>query len=464
VSAGIPWHTDWNKMVNAAIAPGAGLRNEGSAWRLAVNGQEVRFHLPAGMVTEIFDRLASGPCPLTVIATAMQSAEEGAFLQRQIERLWAAGLLSQVLVDGDRPTARFTNSGSTAFLASSIDPSQCYAWSSSAYVRAVTSWLRLESADTGASIEVDPRCTDLVNAVMRFATEGSIMDLCSPFDSRLQALISWLVTANFLKPADQVEVNGNLSFSDQLMHARSRRGRHLGGYGATGRAGAGSPPEPAIATPRGGRQLGLEVPDMRSLCENDQPFTAVLEGRQSERRHGNSPLDQRTLGHFLYRAARVRCTDGAGNYDIATRPYPSGGALYSIEFYIVVNRSADVPQGLYWYDALHHGLNHVAGLDQDVKQLVGDAVTSCGAAPDPHALVILAARFGRVTWKYESIAYALILKEVGVIYQTMYLVATAMGLASCAIGGGNSPLFCKASGKQYWEESSVGEFLLGTRP
>ena len=79
-------------------------------------------------------------------------------------------------------------------------------------------------------------------------------------------------------------------------------------------------------------------------------------------------------------------------------------------------------------------------------------------------VVILAARFRRLTWKYSSIAYALILKHVGVVYQTMYLTATAMGLAPCALGGGDSDLFARASGVDYYDESSVGEFLLGSRP
>jgi hypothetical protein len=46
----------------------------------------------------------------------------------------------------------------------------------------------------------------------------------------------------------------------------------------------------------------------------------------------------------------------------------------------------------------------------------------------------------------------------------MYLVATAMKLAPCAIGCGDSDLFTRAAGTQYVEETSVGEFLLGSRP
>jgi oxazoline/thiazoline dehydrogenase len=45
----------------------------------------------------------------------------------------------------------------------------------------------------------------------------------------------------------------------------------------------------------------------------------------------------------------------------------------------------------------------------------------------------------------------------------MYLVATAMDLAPCAIGGGNSDLFAQTTGINYLDETSVGEFILGSK-
>ena len=69
-----------------------------------------------------------------------------------------------------------------------------------------------------------------------------------------------------------------------------------------------------------------------------------------------------------------------------------------------------------------------------------------------------------MNWKYEGVAYALILKHVGVLYQTFYLVATAMGLAPCGLGGGDSDLFARAAGLDYASETSVGEFIVGSRP
>ena len=60
-------------------------------------------------------------------------------------------------------------------------------------------------------------------------------------------------------------------------------------------------------------------------------------------------------------------------------------------------------------------------------------------------------------------AYATILKDTGVLMQTMYLVAEAMGLAACAVGGGHSDIFARTAGTNYYEETTVGEFILGRR-
>jgi hypothetical protein len=61
-------------------------------------------------------------------------------------------------------------------------------------------------------------------------------------------------------------------------------------------------------------------------------------------------------------------------------------------------------------------------------------------------------------WKYQGMAYALILKDLGALLQTMYLVATAMNLAPCALGSGDTDLFAEATGLNPLEEASVGEF------
>ena len=62
-----------------------------------------------------------------------------------------------------------------------------------------------------------------------------------------------------------------------------------------------------------------------------------------------------------------------------------------------------------------------------------------------------------------SFAYSLLLAEAGALMQTMYLVATAMELAPCALGACDARLVQKLLGSRDGEEVAVGEFLIGSR-
>ncbi len=66
-----------------------------------------------------------------------------------------------------------------------------------------------------------------------------------------------------------------------------------------------------------------------------------------------------------------------------------------------------------------------------------------------------------MSWKYSSIAYSLILKDVGVLIQTLYLLATEMDLGGCATGITNIDLFAKMTGLAFHIEGPVGQFALG---
>jgi SagB-type dehydrogenase family enzyme len=135
-----------------------------------------------------------------------------------------------------------------------------------------------------------------------------------------------------------------------------------------------------------------------------------------------------------------------------------------MELYLTIEQCQGLAAGFYWYNPLEHTLSLLHEPNHETRQLLFDANLAMGGPDRPQVLITLAARFQRVSWKYQSLAYSLILKDVGVIYATMYLVATAMHLAPCALGAGDSDLFPRLSGTDYLAETSVGEFMLGSRP
>ncbi|HEX2701603.1 MAG TPA: SagB family peptide dehydrogenase [Acidimicrobiales bacterium] len=259
------------------------------------------------------------------------------------------------------------------------------------------------------------------------------------------------------------------SLPDLLFHSRSRQGRHANGYGATWPLRDRFPPLPLIKPP-GEQVISLARPDLATGAADEPSFTTVIERRQSVRVHDDAaPITVQQLGEFLYRSAGVRhdvtaFSDGSRRPAGMARPYPTGGALYELELYPVVNRCQGLEPGLYHYDPLRHQLSVVtAGLTPGLETLLQQTCAKTGMLQRPHVLLVLTAGFGKVMYKYEAIPYATILKNVGVLYQTMYLVATAMGLAPCAVGGGDSDAFASLAGLEYYEETSVGEFLVGSR-
>jgi SagB-type dehydrogenase family enzyme len=261
-------------------------------------------------------------------------------------------------------------------------------------------------------------------------------------------------------------------FHDLLFHARIRRGRTDAPFGGMYRlAGRMDPPPPVRPMPRDGA-LPLFRPDLARLEERDPPLVRVVEARRSLRNYGDRPLDARQLGEFLYRVARVReqqdveleTPGGPMHMAMVSRPYPSGGGLYELEFYTAVASCEGVEPGLHYYEPRGHALVPIRARTAEVQGLLRDAAESAGISPDAiQVLLIVSARLPRLAWKYASIAYALVLKHVGVVLHSMYLAATAMGLAPCALGAGDSDLFARAAGTDYYAETSVGEFLLGSR-
>lgn len=256
---------------------------------------------------------------------------------------------------------------------------------------------------------------------------------------------------------------------DLMFHSRSRLGRHDYGSGGTFRFLDQIDPLPAVKpAPEGAALIALPQPDLERLQRDDPPFAAVVESRCSIRDYGGRRLTVAQLGEFFYRAARVKEQRGIDRergilYPVSRRPYPGGGAMYELELYLSVAECEGLSPGLYHYDPLAHGLCPVAGFTEGVQQLLKEARYSAGAPEPPPALVTLAARFQRFAWKYQSMAYATILKDVGVLYHQLYLTAAVMGLAPCGLGGGNSDLFAETAGLDYYRETSVGEFMLGGR-
>jgi SagB-type dehydrogenase family enzyme len=352
-----------------------------------------------------------------------------------------------------------------------------------AYLRRRANEMVLESPRAGALFKIcDPK---IAAALAMLSAPQQIKRLRRQDGFPGVALLALLVDCHILFKIDAAgdaglrpaEGDDNLvlwDFHDLVFHTRSTEGRHANPLGGLYPYVDVIAPLPAVRPCWPGKKI-----DLRGFsAAPSQPASGVaklLRERHSMRDFDDRrPITLAELSRFLDATARVQSElkttlDPEGGGPVLTytvRPYPSGGASYELELYLAVDTCDGLPRGFYHYDAGGHALAPIDVRTHEFEALLKGAQLAMEAAAAPQILITIAARFGRISWKYSSIAYALILKDVGVLIQTLYMMATDMGLGGCAIGSLNIELFAKMTGIEFHVEGPVGQFAIGrgTRP
>jgi SagB-type dehydrogenase family enzyme len=347
-----------------------------------------------------------------------------------------------------------------------------------AYLRRRGNEFVLESPRAGALFRLcDAR---IATALAALCEPQQIKRLRRQNDSMTLALLALLVDCNILFKLESAQDSGLRpsegdqslvfwDFHDLLFHTRSTDGRHANPSGGVYPYVGITPPLPAVRPAWPGERI-----DLRGLSEAAQSASAatnLLRARRSTRSFDDqNPITLAELARLLDSAVRVQARwserldlGGADDpmMDYASRPYPTGGGSWELELYLAVNQCDGLARGFYHYDAGEHALTPIVVRMPELDALLGAAAFAMGAPAAPQVLITIVARFGRVSWKYGSIAYALILKDVGVLTQTLYLVAADMGLGACAIGSVNNNVFAKMTGLPFHIEGPVGQFAIG---
>jgi SagB-type dehydrogenase family enzyme len=396
----------------------------------------------------------------------------------RLDQLLQTNLLRQVLVADEIPLmSAWTMRSGRLSPVTATTAERTFKMSRFAYVRAESGRLLAETPLSAARAAIhDARAATLLAALAEPRDVDALIDAVPalPPDA-IRLCLGLLAQTGIIAAAEdgrlEEERDATLrqwQFHDLLFQARARLGRHDDAFGGTFRFRGAIPPLPAVKTPADAEFMPLPRFDLARCAAGDPSLTEVVEARRSLRHQGARPITRDQLAEFLFRVARVDRVlppdpERQRWYEISTRPYPSGGATYDLELYLVVDRCEGIAAGVYHYDAGAHGLRRVAEPGPLTDLLIDGARLATKTPMRPQVLIVLTSRFQRLSWKYETIAYATTLKNVGVLFELMYLTATAMGLAPCALGGGDSDLFATITGTDYLTEASVGEFMLGTR-
>jgi SagB-type dehydrogenase family enzyme len=434
-------------------------------------GEPTRLRLSPPTVTVLL-ALVDGPVPVADLPA--DPPAHAALL-----RLARLGLLHLSAVVDRREVVRATLTGALSRFDVAADPgAAAVRLSRFVLIRRHDDDMVMDAPVTGARITLpDLRALTVIGELARARTVVDLTDSlldCSPeliWDTvRLLMAVgaAAAVDADGLLAEDRHTGLRQRELPDALVHAASRAGLTDQPIGATYpflRALPPPLPQPAPASPTAA-VVSLPRPDLAVLRAADPPLAVVMEDRRSARGFGNEAVTVSQLGEFLFRVARIRAERRSRGLpdEPSDRPYPSGGGACDLEFYLTVVGCPGLAPGIWHYQPSDHALALVNGDRGAVLRMLADAHRPNGSEAAPQVLITLASRWERLTWKYRGIAYALTLKNVGVLYATMQLAATAMGLGGCPLGTGNAALFAEVTGIDPAVESSVGEFLLGSVP
>ncbi len=150
--------------------------------------------------------------------------------------------------------------------------------------------------------------------------------------------------------------------------------------------------------------------------------------RRSIRRFASQPVSQSQLSQILW-AAQGK-SDTWGRY----RTVPSAGATYPLEIFIACGENGveGIDAGIYHYSRDNHSLtlHH----ERDVRLALASAALDEESIQEAPLDIVICAEYERTQRRYGSRAERYVHMEVGHTGQNIYLQATALGLATVAIG------------------------------
>jgi SagB-type dehydrogenase family enzyme len=172
------------------------------------------------------------------------------------------------------------------------------------------------------------------------------------------------------------------------------------------------------------RRYGLAQPSLR--C--DARLVDVIAERRTASSFKPEMLSASDLSEILASVGRRRDALAAEE----RRAYPSAGARYPIELYLISLRCEGVPPGLYHYSQREHELEELWPFDfkQSLLSATGDR-----RVEDASAVFVLTIVFWRILEKYgdRGLRYAFI--EAGHVAQNISLLACALKKGCVELGG-----------------------------
>jgi SagB-type dehydrogenase family enzyme len=391
---------------------------------------------------------------VAIAAAGRENADAEAAFDYYIERFTRGRLLAWTIADDAGELARVESQANRWRPRPDPLPAGDLHLCRFAYLRRDDSGVALDSGLVRARVLLGPRGLAALSELLaepRPATPASLAEAL------------WRTGFLDLAQPSESEARRCWEFHDLLAHEAGRNNRDAAPIGGTYRFEGEFPSAPAIKPAMPGERIALAPVDPARIRQRSDSLDAVQTRRRSIRRFAGEAISLAALTEFLWRVCRTTGHHASEPQDVISRPYPAGGSINELEFYLAVRRCDGLAPALYHYDSHGHFLVRLAGSETVAARIVARSATAMGlgeAEQKPDLVIVIASRLPRLAWKYQGMAYRATLMNAGVVFNLMYLVAIDMGLAPCANGTGDSRQLEEATGLDRFAETAIAEFAL----
>lgn len=181
----------------------------------------------------------------------------------------------------------------------------------------------------------------------------------------------------------------------------------------------------------------------------------VLRTRSSSREFSQNPMSLEQISTLLYYSAGLRDNNPPHQ---GKRFYPSGGARYPLEVYLI-SQNSELAKGVYHYNLRSHSLETLLLLDE----FKADDYFNQEWIEKASLIIVITACFERNTVKYGERGYRHILMEAGHLGQNIWLNSTAIKILCCGVGGYVDDKLNKLLDVDGFKESVIYVICVGTK-
>jgi SagB-type dehydrogenase family enzyme len=183
------------------------------------------------------------------------------------------------------------------------------------------------------------------------------------------------------------------------------------------------------------------IPLERSTCRIR--LDKATASRRSTRDFSDKTVSFKSISALFTTAL---CTGARKDDGLVQRPYPSAGALYPVNCYLIARRVERLVPGIYHINGDAASLEVVRTYESRpdaLAQVIDTALVTDPAIRGAAFFVLLTGNLDKVTAKYGERGYRFLLLEAGHIAQNLSLAAAGCRLTHVAVGG-----FCEAALEQ----------------